>query len=129
MRGSVASWIVGGRPPEVIPAGPGVFAVWIPARAGAFVVGPAPKPNGALPAQQLDQLMQRARQGGYPDAIIGDYRVIAVGDAWQRPHLVDALRQLLAHNGLDQLALVDRRPPWLDRLRAYLFGPAPSNPR
>ncbi len=39
-----------------------------------------PKPNGALPAQQLAQLVQRARQGGYPDAIIGDYRVIAVGD-------------------------------------------------
>lgn len=100
--------------------------MWIPARAGAFVVGPAPKPNGALPAQQLNELVQRARQGGYPDAIIGDYRVIAVGDAWQRPYLVDALRQLLAHNGLDQLALVDRRPSWFDRLRAYLSGPAPA---
>jgi len=95
----------------------------------AFVVGPAPKPNGALSAQQLQELIQRARQGGLPDAVIGDYRAIAVGDAWVRPHLVEALRQVLAHNGQDQLALVDWGPSWLDRLREFFAGPALSNPR
>ncbi|HEV8713755.1 MAG TPA: hypothetical protein VGX03_13125 [Candidatus Binatia bacterium] len=36
-------------------------AVWIPAEAATFVVGP----------EQLVQLAVRARQGSYPDAIIG----------------------------------------------------------
>lgn len=128
IRGSVASWIVTSRPPEVLLVGSSMYAVWIPVRVGAFAVGPTPKSNGALSVQQLDELVQRARDGGYPDVIIGDYRVIAVGDAWQRLNLVGALRQLLAHNGLDQLALVDQRPSWFDRLWAVLAGRAPSIP-
>ncbi len=122
MRGSVASWIISGRPPETVAAGTGVWAVWIPSRASAFVVGPAPKSNGPLSAQDLSRQVDAARQRGIPDVIIGDHRVFAVGDAWQRSHLIDALQQLLSQGTLDQLALVDRRVPWHHRLWSWMVG-------
>lgn len=124
MRGSVASWVISGRTPEIVSTGAGVYAVWIPTRASAFIVGPSEKPHGPLSAQQIAQLVERARQQGIPDVVIGDCRVIAIGDAWQHEGHVKAVQQLLVQRGLDQLALVDRREPWYKRLWVQLWGPA-----
>lgn len=124
MRGSVASWVISSRPPEIISAGAGAYAVWIPARGSAFIVGPSEKPHGALSPQQIAQLVEKARQQGIPDVVIGSCRVIAIGDAWQHEGHVRALQQLLAQRGLDQLALVEWREPWYRRLWAQLWGPA-----
>ena len=120
MRGSVASWVISGRPPEIVSAGAGAYAVWIPTRASAFVVGPSEKPHGPLSAQQTAQLVEKARQQDIPDVVIGGCRVIAIGDAWQHEGHVRALQQLLVQRGLDQLALVDGREPWYRRLWAQL---------
>jgi hypothetical protein len=119
----VASWVIGGRPPEIISAGAGAYAVWIPARSSAFIVGTSEKPHGPLSAQQIAQLVEKARQQGIPDVVIGSCRVIVIGDAWQHEGHVRALQQLLGQRGLDQLALVEWREPWYRRLWAQLWGP------
>ena len=124
MRGSVASWVISGRPPEIVSTGAGAYAVWITARASAFIVGPAEKPHGQLSSQQIAQLVEKARQQGIPDVVIGSCRIIAIGDAWQHESHVRGLQQLLVQRGLDQLALVDGRGPWYRRLWAQLWGPA-----
>ncbi len=61
MRGSVASWVISGRPPEIVSTGVGVYAVWIPTRLSAFIVGASDKPHGPLSAQQIAQLVEKAR--------------------------------------------------------------------
>ncbi|OLC29677.1 MAG: hypothetical protein AUH69_05540 [Actinobacteria bacterium 13_1_40CM_4_65_12] len=124
MRGSVSSWEISGRPPEVVSAGAGAYAVWIPARGCVFIVRPAEKPHGSLSAPQVAQLVEKARQQSIPDLVIGSCQVIAVGDAWQHEGHVRAQQQLLVQRGLDQLALVDGREPWYKRLWAHLWGPA-----
>lgn len=124
MRGSVACWVISGRPPEIVSAGAGAYAVWIPTRVSAFIVGASEKPHGPLSAQQTSQLVEKAREQGIPDVVIGSCRVIAVGDAWQHEGHVRALQLLLQQRGLDQLALVDGREPWYRRLWADLWGPA-----
>ncbi len=124
MRGSVASWVISARPPEIVSAGAGAYAVWIPTRVCAFIVGPSEKPHGPLSVQQIAQLVEQARQQGIPDVVIGSCRVIAIGDAWQHEGRIRALQQLLMQRGLDQLALVDGREPWYKRLWAQLLGPA-----
>ena len=122
MRGSVTSWVISGRPPEIVSAGAGAYAVWIPIRVCAFIVGPSEKPHGPLSAQQIAQLVEQARQQGIPDVVIGSCRVIAVGDTWQHEGHVRALQHLLVQRGLDQLALVDGREPCYRRLWAQLWG-------
>ena len=124
MRGSVASWVISGRPPEIVSTGAGAYAVWVTARAIAFIVGPAERPHGPLSAQQIAQLVEKACQQGIPDVVIGSCRIIAIGDAWQHEGHVRALQQLLVQRGLDQLALVDGRKPWYRRLWTHLWGPA-----
>ncbi len=73
--------------------------VWIPARGCRFIVGSSEKPHGPLWAQQVAQLVEKARQQDIPDVVIGNCRVIAVGDAWQHEGDVTAL-QLLVQRGL-----------------------------
>jgi hypothetical protein len=118
----VASWVISGRVPEIISTGAGIYAVWIPARACAFIVGASEKPHGLLSAQQTAQLVEQARQQGIPDMVIGSCRVIAVGDAWRREGHVKTLQLLLQQRGLDQLALVNGREPWYKRLWAQFRG-------
>lgn len=119
MRGSVALWCIG-RPPEIVSGGGGAWAVWFPPRTTAFVVGPAPHPNGPLSRQEIAQQVQAATQRACPDAIIGSHRVIAVGSAWERPDLVRALRAMLAHGAMEQLTVIDGRTPWYVRLWRWL---------
>jgi len=124
VRGSVASWVISGRPPEIVSTGAGAYAVWIPARVSAFIVGLAERPHGPLSAQQIAQLVEKACQQGIPDVVIGSCRIIAIGDVWQHESHMRALQLLLQQRGLDQLALVDGRKPWYRRLWAQLWGPA-----
>ncbi len=116
--------MISGRPPEVVFAGAGAYAVWISARGCAFIVGPAERPPGPLSAQQVAKLVEEARQQSIPDVVIGSCRVIAFSDARHHEGYVKALQQLLVQRGLDELAFVDGREPWYKRLWAQLWGPA-----
>ncbi len=81
----------------------------------------------SVPACEYDLIAQPIphRNGRHEvHGVIGDCRVITIGDAWQHEGHVKALQQLLMQRGLDQLALVDTREPWYRRLWAQLWGPA-----
>ncbi len=75
----------------------------------------------------MSSLPRPLQQQGIPDVVIGSCRVIAIGDAWQHEGRIRALQQLLMQRGLNQLALVDGREPWYERLWAQLLGPADAS--
>lgn len=111
---AVYPWVIGRRP-DLVQAKGGMWAVVLPARAAAFVVHAAEKPREQPSATRLEAMLRAARTEQPRDALIGGFRIIALGDAWQRDDLVRQLRGLLSTSTMAHLAVAPATDPWWRR--------------